>query len=66
MTALLILSAATVGGMFLGVGLDKLAWETGFTDGDSGMEIIGYLIIGTVIGVCVGAFLAGGYVRRTR
>lgn len=27
-------------GMFLGVGLEKLAWETGFIDGDSGMEII--------------------------
>lgn len=52
--------------MLLGIGLDRLACETGFTDGDSGLEIIGYLAIGSIIGLSAGACLAGVYLNHTR
>jgi hypothetical protein len=48
--ALIITAAASVSGIMLGVGLDRLAWETGFTDGDSGMEILAYVALGGLMG----------------
>jgi hypothetical protein len=66
LVALLIVGLGLVGGMFLGAGLDRLAWETGITEGDSGMEIVAYLGLGMAIGLVGGVAAAAVYLRRTR
>lgn len=62
--ATLIVVLGTVAGLFLGAGADKLAWEIGFTDGDSGMELLGYLILGAILGLIAGVTLAAVLLRR--